>query len=174
MIFEVSLCLIPKCLASQVTNSCKPIRPVVFPAIAFSFVCEVEIWCRSILRARSKQMLIGELISVVSVIIGIDQICIAIVCLVLPVFSLPDTKLTKNKIQLILICDLAGDGAEVMEALPYVKRQQVAGEFVVQTMLYIGQCLAEFLQRLVVPGIGNDGRLGIDIAADGFGHQVLF
>ncbi len=46
---------------------------------------------------------------------------------------LPDTKLTKNIIQLILIRDLPGDLTQVMQAAADIQGQQVAGEVVVET-----------------------------------------
>src|ERR1035441_162897 len=50
----VSLCLIPRCRASQVTSSSGPNNPFVTPAIARSPVLSAEVWWASMLRARSK------------------------------------------------------------------------------------------------------------------------
>ena len=52
---------------------------------------------------------------------------------------LPDTKLRKNKIQLIFIGDLPRDRSEVMQALPDIQREQVARHFFFQPLLYICQ-----------------------------------
>jgi len=38
------------------TYSPKPINPDVFPSIAFSLVCLVDIWCKSILLDQSKHI----------------------------------------------------------------------------------------------------------------------
>lgn len=42
VILTDSLCLMPKCLASQVTSSPKPINPEVTPATALSWVDAVD------------------------------------------------------------------------------------------------------------------------------------
>ena len=52
---------------------------------------------------------------------------------------LSNTKLTKYIIQLILIGDLAGDFAEIVETAANIQRYQISGEHVIQSILDIIQ-----------------------------------
>lgn len=54
VILDVSRCRIPKCVASQVTDSSRPISPLMQPSTDRSFVCAVDFIWRSMLRERSK------------------------------------------------------------------------------------------------------------------------
>jgi len=63
----------PKCLARHVTLSCKFMSPLVTPSMACSLVCAVDIWCKSMLRDKSKQTSIGASISVFNTILGIKN-----------------------------------------------------------------------------------------------------
>jgi hypothetical protein len=53
--------------------------------------------------------------------------------------SLSDAELAEDVIQLIFICDLTRDLAEIMKALPDVGCNQVAEQFFIKPLLYIMQ-----------------------------------
>ena len=63
---------------------------------------------------------------------------------------LPNTELTKYKIQLIFIGDLPRDGSEVVQALPDIQCQEIAGEAVVEAALYVTERLVQLLEGFVV------------------------
>jgi hypothetical protein len=62
VILDVNSLVLNKCLACQITVSSLFINPVVVPAMAFSWVDAVEIWCRFMLRLKSKTRCIGAAI----------------------------------------------------------------------------------------------------------------
>ncbi len=69
---------------------------------------------------------------------------------------LPNTKLTKNIIQLVFIGDLAGDLAEVLQTPPDIKGHKVRRNFIFQSLLHILQSFTHLLQCMIMPCIGDD------------------
>jgi hypothetical protein len=87
---------------------------------------------------------------------------------------LPNTKLRKNKIQLILIRDLSRDRSEVMQALPDIEREEVAGHF-----FWRPRCTSA--RHGLVSAMHQNGAhwlqwwiLGIEIAMYRFCNQRIF
>src|ERR1044072_609647 len=74
---------------------------------------------------------------------------------------LPDTKLTKYKIQLILIRDLPCYLTQKMQTPSDIQRQQIPRQTTIHPLLHILQRLKHRLQRRIMPGISNNSRFRI-------------
>ena len=83
-------------------------------------------------------------------------ICCCLYCFIVAyTYLFPDAKLTKNIVQKVIGCDLAGDLAQKVQGPADIHGQEIIGDLLVQAGNDVQQGLPGLYQAVVMPDVGD-------------------